>query len=507
MIDLDGLTKEEARGILIQKGVIAAWYLRPYQDALYSFIRQNKNPVIECSRRFGKTTTVYAFVNEELERHPGWITRWCFPQKDQASEIMNAIVDKVNIDLPRTKWMIFKTVGSFFHNSYGSRLYIRGVNEDRGESARGAAANIIVADEFGFWKEADYIAREVLRPQLDKQPGGWFIRASTPPRDLAHPFYEELDRARREGRAITRTIYDRDDLSQEEFDEIVKECRGTESPAFQREYLCKRVSDPEMLVIPEFRNVDFPEGNIVPNSYERPEYFTPYVGGDSGADDNTALLFAYYDFENAQLVFDDEWVDNNQTTSVIVSIGKLWEAVLWNGFDREEAREIRKKLLRPETRLAATEEIQEIYKKQKTRPKSRVYDAGKQIINDIYTDHSWPVQMPEKDGKLAAIHEFRNLVADKRILIKDRCQHLRRQLSEGLWRDDKHSDFQRNDTLGHLDAIAAALYLARSVNWNLNPRPPYAGLSRFTHHIPAVAPRGTTETELRSAFRVKGRRR
>lgn len=453
--------------------VISEWYLRNYQKPLYAFIREHKNPVIECSRRFGKTTTIHTFVHEELSRHPGWIARWCFPQKDQASEIMNAIVDKVNMTAPRSKWLVFKTVGSFFQNQYGSRLYIRGVNEDRGESARGAAANIIVADEFGFWKEADYIAREVLRPQLDKQPGGWFIRTSTPPRDLAHPFYDELDRARREGRAITRTIYDRDDLSPEEFQEIVKECRGTESPAFQREYLCKRVSDPEMLVIPEFRNVDFPEGNIVPNDYARPEYFTPYVGGDSGSDDNTALLFAYYDFDRAQLVFDDEWVQNNRTTREIVEIGKAKEVELWGN----------------------------------VKPKSRVYDAQKQIINDIYTDHTWPVQMPEKDGKLAAIHEMRNLIADRRVLVKERCQHLRRQLAEGLWKDDKHSDFQRNDTLGHLDAIAAALYLIRSVNWKLNPRPPFAGLSKYTHHIPAVTPRGTTESELRAAFSLKGRRR
>lgn len=466
------LSPSIARYDLWRAGIVAEWYLRDYQKPLYRFIRQQKNPLIQCSRRFGKTTTIFSFIAEELSRHPGWIARWCFPEKGQAHEIMMSINDKIKPTAPDSHKFEFKSIGSYFVNGFGSRIYIRGVNEDRGESARGAAANIIIADEFGFWREADYIAREVLRPQLDKQPGGWFIRTSTPPRDLAHPFYDELEIAEREGRAITRTIYDRTDLTEKEFDDIVRECRGIESPAFKREYLCQKASDPDMLVIPEYRDDAYPDGNLIDDEVEIPQYATTYVGGDSGADDNTALVFAWYNFDQAQLVIDDEWVANGRTTREIVEIAKSTERRLWG--DRKVRR--------------------------------RVYDAAKQIIYDIYTDHTWPVQMPDKADKLAAIHELRNLVMDRRLVIKRRCRHLRRQLAEGLWRDEKHLDFQRNDTLGHLDAIAAAIYLVRSVEWNLNPRPPHAGLSKYTHHIPPDRLRGTTEAELRSAFAKRGRR-
>lgn len=457
-----------AKQALWSAGLIAPWYLRQSQLDVYELVLNNKFPFIEAARRFGKTTSLLTFVVEQLLQNPGWICRWCFPNKNQAREVLGAEIVKLQKDCPEQFRFRYQTTDSVYVGPSGSKLYIRGVNEDRGDSARGPASNIIIADEYGFWNEPDYIIREALFPQLENQAGQWLIKASTPPRNLGHRYYIEREEAVRKNRFIKKTILDNEALSKEELAIIVEESGGWQSPSFQRERLCEPVSDPELLIIPEWSS-----DNIVANDYPRPDFFTPYVGGDSGADDNTAVLFGYYNFRINEVVIEQEYVTNGKTTSEIVANCKRIEKELWGDI----------------------------------RPKRRVYDAPKQLIYDIYRDHKWPVHMPEKDGKIAAIHDLRLEVGSKRFRVKERCKHTTRQLKVGMWRDEKHLDFERTEGLGHLDAIAAAIYFNRTVDRKLNPVPAHQGLSKTTHFItPQATSLEQSEQALASAFGAKVRR-
>lgn len=457
------LTQTESRQQLWQMGVVAPWYLRPSQLDVYRLLMREKFPFIEAARRFGKTTSLLAFVLEKLRQNPGWICRWCFPNKNQAREVVGAEIAKIQRDCPEALRFKYQTTDSVYLGPNGSKFFIRGVNEDRGDSARGPASNIIVCDEYGFWNEPDYIVREALFPQLENQPGQWLIKASTPPRNLGHRYYIEREEAIRKDRFIQKIIYDNEALSKEELAIIIEESGGLESPAFRRERLCEPVSDPELLIVPEW-SVD----NIVPDHYERPEFYTAYVGGDSGADDNTAVLFGYYDFRSDSVVIERELVLNGKTTTEIVNRCKQIELELWG----------------------------------ETKPKRRVYDAPKQLIYDIFVDHKWPVQMPQKDDKIAAIHDLRVEVGARRFKVKESCKHTIRQLKVGMWRDEKHSDFERTEGLGHLDAVAAAIYFNRTIDRKLNPEPPFNGLSKFTHHIPKSS--GAKEdADLKRAFKPR----
>jgi hypothetical protein len=347
---------------------------------------------------------------------------------------------------------------------------LRGVNEDRGDSARGPAANIIIADEYGFWVEPDYIIRECLSPQLQGQDGRWLIKASTPPRDLGHLYYTEREEAVRRGRFIQKIITDNESLSDEELQEIKDECGGENSPSYRRERLCEPVSDPDMLIIPEWSETE----NVVPDDYPRPQFFTPYVGGDSGADDNTFICFGYYDFLKNEIIIERELMLMGQTTTTIINEAKRIESELWG----------------------------------EMKPKRRVYDAPKQLIYDIFIDHKWSCQMPQKDDKHAAIHDLRLEVGARRFKVKESCKNLKRQLKVGMWRDDKHSDFERSEGLGHLDGVAAAIYFNRSVDRKLNPVPPNLGIGRQTHYIPPTrdtASRDSAENALASIFGPKAR--
>lgn len=461
------LTQQEFRAECWKTGVLAPWYLRESQLDVYRLIIAEKFPFIEAARRFGKTTCLLAFVMEKLRQNPGWICRWCFPNKNQAREVIGAEIVKLQKDCPEHLKFRYQTTDSVYIGPRGSKLYIRGVNEDRGDSARGPASNIIVCDEYGFWNEPDYIVREALFPQLENQPGQWLIKASTPPRNLGHRYYIEREEAIRKTRFIQKIIYDNEALSKEELAIIIEESGGIDSPGFRRERLCEPVSDPELLIVPEWADAH----NVVPDDYPRPQFFTPYVGGDSGADDNTAVLFGYYDFLKNEIVVEEELVVSGKTSKEIVELSKNIEAKIWG-------------------------ELQ---------PRKRVYDAAKQLIFDIFVDHKWPVQMPQKADKIAAIHELRSEVGARRFKVKDKCKHLRRQLKVGIWKDERHLDFERTEGLGHLDAIAAAIYLNRAIDRKVNPTPAHHGLSKFTNYIPN-RPGANEDEAIRRAFKPRGTR-
>lgn len=463
--ELNHLTEDkEARRSLSALGIYGSWYLRDSQLDIYELILRDRNPFIEASRRFGKTTGIIAFVVEQLRQHPGWICRWCEPWKFQARQIVKPIMNKLQWWTPEEKRFKWRTEDSVYVAPNGSLLYLVGVNDDGGESARGPASNIIVADEYGSWKDADYILKDILRPQLQEQEGRWLIRASTPPPDLDHIYYTEKEVAIRKNRYIKKIIFDKETLTEDELKEIIEESGGIDSETFRREYLCEEIADSKMLVVPEYSDTE----NVVPDDYPRPEFFTPYVAGDSGADDNTALLFAYYDFEKDEDVVEHEFITNGLTTREIVVQAKKIERELWGSI----------------------------------KPAKRVYDAPKQLIYDIFVEYDWSVQMPYKADKNAAVHLFRNRIGSRKFKMKERCTGLRRQCKVGQWKDEKKTDFQRSSGLGHLDAIASAIYLNRCIDRELNPVPHNRGLSRETHYIPpeSAISRGTTEEAIARLF-------
>ena len=54
--------------------------------------------------------------------------------------------------------------------------------------------------------------------------------------------------------------------------------------------------------------------------------------------------------------------------------------------------------------------------------------------------------------------------------LNPRCHHLRKQLATGLWADKQKTDFAEDST-GHLDHLAALVYLVRAVDRQRNPTP------------------------------------
>jgi len=441
------MNQAQARQVAFASGIIAPWYLFPFQIEPYKTLKSSRFPFIEQSRRTGKTNEVLVWVLEELTKNEGWICRWCEPWKNQAREIIMPEIESIqSLAHPQDRFKYY-TTDSFYENRKGSRIYLRGVNDDKGESARGPKSHILVADEYGSWRQARYIVNEVLLPQL-LSTNGTLARLSTPPKDLGHKYYDDKEKAIRNGRFCKRVIWDAEGelYSTKQIEEICDEVGGEQSIAWRREFLCEDVGDPTMLVVPEFQEA---AKNIVVDEIKRPSHFECYTGGDSGFDDNTFYLFGYHEFESDTVYIERELVANHRTTRQHIDQAKAIEKDLWG----------------------------------EKEPYLRVLDADKQLTYDIASEYKFRITRPEKHNKIASINSLRDRVQRGKIKIHKSCEQLIRQLRVGMWKDEKHTDFQRVEGLGHLDGIAALMYFNRSVNVRKNPYPATHGMSKWTHHI------------------------
>jgi hypothetical protein len=451
----------KAKKKLARQAIIAPWYLRPSQLDIYKLLRTSPNPFVECARRFGKTTSILVYVLERLIENPGWVALWCEPWKNQARDILFPEMEKMNAFFLTRNNFRYRITDSVFVNPNGSRLKIRGINEDRGESARGSFANIIVADEFGSWIDPDYSVNEILRPQL-LTTKGQFIFASTPPDDLAHKYYEHKQLALKHDRYVKKTIYDNESLTEEEIERVATEVGGKDSPAFKREYMCEPISDPERLVIPEYKE----ELHDIPDDYPSPPHFDAYVGFDLGFNDNTFFVFGYYDFKDRCLVLEQELCMSGSNSKQITDKAKAIEMWLWKD----------------------------------KKPYLRISDNDKQQLYDMLTMCDYQALPTRKDDKMAAINALRLRFSQGKIKIKKRCNLLRYQLKVGLWNGRK-TDFERGANTGHLDGIDALIYLNRNINESRNPYPLLEGVTKETHWIPEQK---NVNDSLKNAFRPLG---
>lgn len=467
-----------ARAELWRRGIIAPWYLYDYQLPVYQFLRSTIDPFFEATRRFGKTTTELVIDIEDCQRNPEWIVRWCEPWKDQARTIVIPEMATITQSCPGALKPRFYRTDSFFEfPSTGSRIYLLGVNEDRGESARGSKANKIVRDEYGSWVDPVYISNEVLRPQL-LTTRGQMPTMSTPPRDLGHAYFTvDKPKAIEEKRFIARDFDTVESLSPDEKERFIASMGGRRSTAVRRELYLEPVSDPEKLVIPEYQE----EIHDLPDEAAKPEFFDLYAGFDLGLNDHTAGLFAYVDFKSRTLVIEDEYFAAGKNTGEIVAACRAIEK---ERFGALPCRCDLSFLPQPGPKYCTHHGLQ---------PYARWGDNEAQQLYDMASMHDYLVSATRKDDRLAAINDLRLSFTQGRIKIKKRCVNLRYQLKVGLWNERK-TEFQRGEKVGHLDAVAALIYLHRNISWSHNPYPRYAAnVTPYTHFIPTTDSKGGQE--------------
>lgn len=169
---------------------------------------------------------------------------------------------------------------------------------------------------------------------------------------------------------------------------------------------------------------------------EHTAYFTPYVVGDLGSRDLTVWLFAWWDFEQARLVVEDELVFRDPGTAEMIAAIRAKEAELWGGG---------------------------------VEPK-RFCDVDWRLVRD-FSAAGLRLTPTKKDDALGHRNRARAMIGRHEVVVSPRCRTLLLTLESATWNANR-TDYARTDATGHADAWAALVYLVRNVNQAHNPAPP-----------------------------------
>lgn len=465
------VTKNAARAELWRRGVLS-WKLKPYQMQVYNLIwdailnRRSLKYVLNIARRFGKSFILCLVCIEFAIRYPNSQIRLGAPTAKALRKIIKPAFKIICADAPEDVKPVWLTQDGFYRvGDTGSEIHASGCDNQNYENLRGQAAHLWVLDEAGFIDELGYVADDVLVPQT-LTTGGIGILSSTPPRTPAHDFYAIAQEAENAGTYAKRTIFDNTSIDPTTRDLYAKEAGGYDSSTFKREYLCEFVVDSDSQLIPEWSEAYV--ADTVPTEYSG--YWHKYAAMDIGVRDGTALVFGHYNFAEARLYVEDEFVLRGQevrTDNIAKGVADA-ERRLWNT----------------------------------QKPYRRISDNNNLILlADLGLQHGIHFAPTSKDQLSAMVNELRLWVQSGRLRVSPKCQHLLGCLRYGVW-DDQRKAFARSSVYGHFDGLAALIYLVRNIDQHSNPVPHDHRVSHFTHYIPDQENQSKAQEAFKQIFKV-----
>jgi hypothetical protein len=446
------ISREKAIELLWEQGELS-WKLRGVQKDIREQVLNDVNAisVIVAGRRTGKSHTMLLIATEFCLKKKNAIVKIACPKQRMVKTIIRPIMRIICEDCPKHLMPEWREADKIYvFPSTNSEIHVAGTDNENVESLRGSYADLVILDEASYMSDLDYITRNVVSPML-KTRGGRMILASTPSRDSNHTFITDyMLPYQMEGRTKVYTVFDNPNFDEKIIKEIIDEYPlGVNDPSFRLEYLCEVMRDASNTILPSFTSDA--EKEIVRDDYTRPVYFDPYVSFDIGGVDLSALLFGFYDYENARLVIEDEIVvDGTTNTEILAQMIHEKEKTLWeNPLDKSQI-----------------------------PPFMRVIDTNNKILaTDLLKLHGLLFSPVKKDKKQAAINSLDVAIARREIVIHPRCVHLIYHMKMAEW-NKAQTDFKRlKDTPGgkirggHADCLAALIYLHRSVIKSHNPFP------------------------------------
>lgn len=432
--------------------------------------------VVNTHRKWGKSFILALFCWARCLRSPNQLCRYLVPTFEQGKDYLFDIHHQLEALCPEILRPETSGENLIFRNPRWKDPAARSVLEMRGmknpDAARGPRAHVIVCDEVREWEDLEHAVKDVLVWQFADMEKPLLILSTTPPDSMAHPYVKKyIPQAIGLGTYYIFPLEDSDDrfrlwydeeprratgnktLSPELREAIERECGGKETATYKREALCKLLSNPESLIVPEFAAV---KSRIVMD-IPWPDHFYAYCGLDFGWQDHNGVLYALFDFKRQQLfVMGEIWAQNCTTGQIAEAMHKAEERLFLA------------------TLLGPGQNVDRQGRAWRYRDLIRVGDHSMQQIADLAFDHDLGIMPADKWDRDAALANMRLAIQSEKILISPRCLHLIEQLEHGIWRktrDGQRKEFERTDALGHCDLIAALLYLWRKVDPLANPVP------------------------------------
>lgn len=446
----------------------------PVYDKLKMAIRDPKclKYTLNCSRRFGKTTILCIIALETCLIKPFQQVRYAAPTNKSLVKSILPIMRMLLTDCPEQFKPKFSKQDGVFVFPNGSELHLAGTDNGHYESLRGTASHLNIMDECGFMDECQYILTSVLMPQT-LTTGGVTILSSTPPRTPAHDFYLIAKECEELGYYSKFTIYDNKSLTTDLIEKYAKEAGGFDSSTFLREYLCQFCTDENTVIIPEFDKkyiISIPEFEKMKQNNPYYVYFHKYTSMDLGVKDFTALLYGYYDFNEAVLYIEDEKHLNGPklTTEILANDIREAEQRLWN-IDYTKQSNVNNHTSYNSTSYNTIVR--------------RISDNNNlMLIQDLSLLHNLSFSPTNKDTLEAMVNEVRIMMNSGKIKINEKCTQLIGCLQNGVW-DIKGKMFARSQKYGHYDHLAALIYLVRNLDKYTNPIPETLGKTIQTHYM------------------------
>lgn len=394
-----------------------------------------------------------------------------------------------------------------------SVLHAAGANNQHYKALRGPWCGLLIQDECGFYDEFEGVQR-ALRPMLITRMGAC-VYSTTPPESPAHPYTATMQALKAAGRYVHRTIHQHPRLSPTQVEEVLaREATrmGTTLEAFKRstfyrrEYLCLHVTEETRAVVPEW-NEQHPDdetktlGDSLVLEVPRPRLFDTYTSADFGFTRHpSAVLFAWWDFEGARLVVEEETPPLYRTrTDKLAAEYRAKCRELWPVTSPRPFLEARPA---PPVVDPKTGEVRD--EGGFWLPYSALGDKGgrgAEVLVELAKEHGleWVGAVKETDLEVM-VNDLRRLVGAGKLVVHPRCKHLRHQLATGLWADKTKTDFAEDST-GHLDHLAALVYLVRGVDRQRNPYPLGFGADLYNEVVvDSRSPRGSARV-LEDAFK------
>ena len=385
---------------------------------------------LDIARQFGKSYFSCVYALAFCIKYPGSIVRIAAPSLKQAMDIVQDNLDVIKQDAPKGLILAEKTAYRWKIGKSSLRLGV--LERAHVDSLRGGNARLIILEEGGFVDSDDYIyaMQSVIAPQLLRS-SGQLLHITTKSENPDHYLHTNVEpKTKQDNSYFCYTVYDNPQLTLEQIEKAKLMVGGENSVAWQREYLCKIVREGGRICIPNFDS----DKHVISDSHvEHANWISSIDFG--GVKDKTVALFGYYDFPSASItVYDECKFDANTDTEEI---------------------------------------MRAIYQKEGIYPVTRrKCDAAGQILVDLKLKHQYDAQLPAKDTLEAGLNTIRLLLDQGKLLIHENCKFLIRTLRGGML-NKQRTDYERTNDLGHCDALAALVYLVRSVDKTTNPWPSY----------------------------------
>ena len=452
-------TRSELITAAWQQGVLS-WKLRDYQKPIYNAIQKAaKDPEVlklglNCTRRGGKSFVFLLDACEFAIQNPNYQLHFCAPSQKSIEKSILPILKIIHEDCPQRLKPIWRSQKGRMEWPNGTIMSIAGTDGGHYKNLRGHNSHRNYIDEAGACDNLRHIMTSILMPQtLHSQ--GLTLLASTPSEEgQDHDWYHIYQECVEDGNSVEFTIDDIG-LGPRIIELYAKECGGRTSTTFRREYLCEFIVEEGRALVPEWKEEKYKQD--YPRDPELFRFYHKYLSMDTGFNHFTAILFAYYDFQEAKLVIEDETIlkGTEVTTLSIKEAVDKKNQELWPG--------------------------ETIYR--------RIADNNDPIVlNDLNINHGLYFYPTNKDSLNAMVNKVRLWVDGGRIIVNPRCAQLLGCLNYGVW-DKKRKAFDYSTVYGHYDAFAALVYLVRNVSDHTNPIPENYGFSPNNQYkMPSAQP-------------------